>query len=47
MPASVLQLHEYATIVIDEDAASLLEFGDYYRHAYDHEESMAKYEADA
>lgn len=47
MPASVLQLHEYATIILDEDAASLLEFDDYYRHTYDHEASFARLEEDA
>ena len=44
MPASVLQLHRDVTIVIDEDAASLLEFSDYYRHTYDCREQMALFE---
>ena len=30
-PASVLQLHPHATIVVDEDAAGRLEFVEYYR----------------
>jgi glucosamine-6-phosphate deaminase len=34
MPASAIQLHERATIVIDEAAASRLRFSDYYRQAY-------------
>ncbi len=44
MPASVLQLHKDVTIVLDEDAASLLEFTDYYRHTYNCRESMAQFE---
>jgi glucosamine-6-phosphate deaminase len=34
-PASVLQLHERATIIVDEDAASNLLMRDYYREAYE------------
>lgn len=30
-PASVLQLHNHATVIIDEEAAALLEYADYYR----------------
>jgi len=30
-PASVLQLHQHATVIVDEDAASLLRHADYYR----------------
>ncbi len=33
-PASVLQLHPHATVVVDEDAASQLAFVDYYRTTY-------------
>ena len=33
-PASVLQLHPHATIVVDEDAASQLAFVDYYRTTF-------------
>lgn len=33
-PASALQLHPHATVVIDEDAASQLAFLDYYRATY-------------
>lgn len=32
-PGSVLQLHRFATIVVDEAAASKLTLADYYRHA--------------
>jgi glucosamine-6-phosphate deaminase len=35
-PASVLQLHPHASILIDEAAASSLKLADYYRHSYDH-----------
>jgi glucosamine-6-phosphate deaminase len=35
-PASVLQLHPHASIVLDEAAASSLKLADYYRHTYDH-----------
>ncbi len=34
MPGSVLQLHQRATIVVDEEAASLLTTGDYLREVY-------------
>ncbi len=33
-PASVLQHHEHATIVVDEAAAARLQLADYYRYAY-------------
>ena len=35
-PASVLQLHPHATVVVDEAAASDLRLADYYREAYEH-----------
>ncbi len=35
-PASVLQLHPHATVVIDEDAATGLRLAGYYREAYEH-----------
>lgn len=35
-PASVLQLHPHATVVIDEAAATGLQLADYYREAYAH-----------
>jgi glucosamine-6-phosphate deaminase len=35
-PASVLQLHGHATVLLDEDAASSLALGDYYRETYAH-----------
>lgn len=33
-PASVLQLHPHATVLLDEDAAAGLRLGDYYRETY-------------
>jgi len=35
-PASVLQMHPRATVIIDEAAAELLEMADYYRYIYSH-----------
>lgn len=35
-PASALQLHPHATIIVDEAAASRLRHKDYYRYAYAH-----------
>lgn len=39
VPASVLQLHPHATVVVDEAAAAGLELADYYREAYAHKPS--------
>lgn len=36
VPASALQLHPHATVIIDEAAASRLTLGDYYRYTHDH-----------
>ncbi|WP_329137898.1 glucosamine-6-phosphate deaminase [Streptomyces sp. NBC_00670] len=33
-PASALQLHAHATVVVDEGAASKLKLADYFRHAF-------------
>ncbi|MGA4669078.1 glucosamine-6-phosphate deaminase [Propionibacteriaceae bacterium Y1923] len=33
-PASILQFHRYATVVVDEDAASHLQLKDYYRDSF-------------
>jgi glucosamine-6-phosphate deaminase len=35
VPASALQLHRHATVVVDEAAASKLKLADYFRHTYD------------
>ncbi|GGH94219.1 glucosamine-6-phosphate deaminase [Arthrobacter liuii] len=34
-PASVLQFHPHATVLVDEAAASALSLADFYRHTYD------------
>lgn len=36
VPGSALQLHEHATVVLDEAAASQLQLADYYHYTYDH-----------
>lgn len=36
VPASALQLHPHATVLLDEDAASKLQLRDYYRFAQEH-----------
>jgi glucosamine-6-phosphate deaminase len=38
-PASVLQFHPHATILLDEAAASALKLADFYRHTYDNKPS--------
>jgi glucosamine-6-phosphate deaminase len=35
-PASVLQLHPHATVVVDEAAAAQLTLADYFRETYAH-----------
>ncbi|MFE6995612.1 glucosamine-6-phosphate deaminase [Microbacterium sp. NPDC057659] len=35
LPASAIQLHEHATVVVDEAAASKLRLADYYRYTYE------------
>ncbi|WP_149184342.1 glucosamine-6-phosphate deaminase [Streptomyces sp. TRM49041] len=39
VPASALQLHPHATVVVDEAAASKLKLADYFRHTYAHKPS--------
>ena len=34
-PATVLQMHQHVTVLVDDAAASRLQLGDYYRHAYE------------
>jgi glucosamine-6-phosphate deaminase len=36
LPGSAIQLHEHATVIVDEAAGSLLRNADYYRYAYEH-----------
>lgn len=38
-PASVLQMHEHTTVLVDEAAASALQLADYYRETYEHKPS--------
>ena len=42
MPASVLQLHPRATVVIDQAAASELKNKDYYEFTYAHKPQWQK-----
>jgi glucosamine-6-phosphate deaminase len=42
-PGSVLQLHQYATILVDEAAAAKLEHADYYRFTYDNKPAWQRY----
>lgn len=42
-PGSVLQLHRYATVIIDEAAATELTLGDYYRFTYDNKPAWQRY----
>jgi glucosamine-6-phosphate deaminase len=41
-PASVLQLHPHATVVVDEAAAGRLALADYYRETYEHKPSWQR-----
>jgi glucosamine-6-phosphate deaminase len=43
-PASALQLHPDATVVVDEAAATGLELADYYRYTYAHLPAQQRYE---
>ncbi|WP_285039921.1 glucosamine-6-phosphate deaminase [Plantibacter sp. lyk4-40-MEA-4] len=44
VPGSALQLHEHATVVIDEAAASGLRLSDYYRYTYDNRPDWQRFE---
>lgn len=35
-PASILQFHQRATVIVDQDAAAQLQHSEYYRYALDH-----------
>jgi glucosamine-6-phosphate deaminase len=39
VPASALQLHPHATVVVDEPAAAELSLADYYRETWTHKPS--------
>lgn len=43
VPASVLQMHPKAVVILDEAAASLLKKADYYRWVYDNKPDWQKY----
>jgi len=43
IPASVLQLHQSAVVILDEEAASDLKKTDYYRWVYAHKPAWQKY----
>lgn len=43
VPASILQMHKQAIIILDEAAASRLKRADYYRWVYDHKPDWQKY----
>ena len=42
-PASVLQFHERATVIVDEAAASGLTLREYYRHTYSHKPEWQRF----
>lgn len=41
-PASVLQMHQHVTVLLDDAAASRLQLADYYRHAYENKPDWQK-----
>lgn len=43
VPASILQMHPKAIVIVDEDAASKLEKADYYRWVYDNKPKWQRY----
>ena len=42
-PATILQLHPRATVVVDEDAAAQLRLADYYREAWDNKPDWQRF----
>jgi glucosamine-6-phosphate deaminase len=42
VPASILQMHEHTTVLVDEEAASELRLADYYRHVFDQKPKWQK-----
>ncbi|WP_254786900.1 glucosamine-6-phosphate deaminase [Curtobacterium sp. MCBA15_001] len=44
VPGSALQLHQHATVVVDEAAAADLQLGDYYRYTYEHKPEWQRFE---
>ena len=43
VPGSALQLHEHATVVVDEEAAAGLKLADYYRYTYDNKPAWQRF----
>jgi glucosamine-6-phosphate deaminase len=43
-PGSALQLHQHATVVVDEEAAALLTLADYYRYTYANKPAWQRFE---
>ncbi|GAA4673463.1 glucosamine-6-phosphate deaminase [Frondihabitans cladoniiphilus] len=43
-PGSALQLHEHATIVVDEEAAAELALAEYYRYTYAHKPEWQRFD---
>ncbi len=43
-PASILQFHEHAIAIVDEDAAALLQHRDYYREVYENKPPWQRWE---
>lgn len=44
VPASILQLHPVAKVLLDEPAAGLLKKGDYYRWVYEHKPAWQRFQ---
>lgn len=44
VPGSALQLHEHATVVVDEEAAAGLRLADYYRYTYANKPAWQRFE---
>ncbi len=42
-PGSVLQMHRYATVIVDEAAAAKLTHAEYYRFTYEHKPAWQRY----
>jgi glucosamine-6-phosphate deaminase len=45
VPGSALQLHEHATVIVDEEAASRLTLTDYYRYTYDRKPAWQRFDS--
>ncbi|MGN6327298.1 glucosamine-6-phosphate deaminase [Pseudolysinimonas sp.] len=45
VPASILQWHPHATVIVDEAAASRLALADYYRHTFAHKPAWQRWDA--